>query len=438
MSISAKPFVKGFKFRIYPSTHQRIYLAKVFGACRFVFNKALYETSLQYKQSQKSKNIAKPKLSAFDLFALLPTWKRQEETSWLSEAPAQVLQASLANLSDSYKTFFRNKYGYPTFKKKQGRQSATYSNQIYRLTDQGLILAKCDEIFKIKFTRPLPSTNLKACTVSMTPTGKYYVSFLCEYIPEKTSGTGFLGIDAGITDLATMSNGLLLLNPRHFVTKQHRLKILQRRLSKKQKGSRNRNKARLKVARLHEAIANQRSDYMHKFTTRIIRENQAVAIERLQVRNMVKNRRLSKHIADAAWGEMRRQLIYKAVASQHCMLVLADPYYPSTQLCHCCQMRPSVKIALGVKEWRCEHCGKLHSRDHNASLNLEILARSHHYQQKTLDSSALIVLAKPFVPLIQTTAAHAGSQACGEDRAVMRLDEAGSPKLGQWDILVDL
>lgn len=429
MTSSAKPFLKGYKFRIYPSVHQRIYLAKVFGSCRFVYNKALHETSLQCKQSQESRAVPKPKLSAFDLSTNLPIWKRQEETAWLSESPAQVLQASLAGLADSYRTFFRNKYGYPRFKKKQGRQSATYSNQIFKLTDQGLILAKCEEIFQVKFTRPLPSSDLRACTVSMTPTGKYYVSFLCEYTPEKTSGTGFLGIDAGITDLATMSNGLLLLNPRHYLIKQHRLKILQRRLSKKQKGSKNRNKARLKVALLHEAIANQRSDYMHKFTTRIIRENQAVAIERLQVKNMVRNRRLSKHIADAAWGEMRRQLMYKAVASQHCMLVLADPYYPSTQLCHCCNTRPSVKIALGVTSWQCEQCGQVHSRDLNAALNLEILARSHHYQQKTLNSSALIVLAKPYVPLIKTTAAHAGSQACGEDRAVMRLDEAGSLRL---------
>lgn len=399
MVSNQKPSVKGFKYRIYPTEAQKRYLCQVFGSCRYVYNRHLAESKAQYENHRLNPGIPKPGLSGFGFAHQLPSWKKDEETAWLNEAPAQVLQHACMELGDAYQAFFRRKIGYPRFRSKHDPQSATYSNQMYQLADGRLKLAKCGALFKVKFDRPLPSSELKSCTISMTRTGKYYASFLCEYVPKKTDGVGFIGIDAGITDLATMSNGLVLVNPRHFVTAQYRLRILQRRLSKKKKGSKNRNKARLAVAKLHETIANQRKDYLHKFTTRIIRENQAVGIESLLVKNMIRNRHLSKHIADAGWGEMRRQLVYKAIASQHCMLVLADPYYPSTQLCSLCGSKPKVKIPLATRKWKCSSCGEVHQRDQNAAMNLEILARSHHYRFRDDPRRPAIVLSERYVPV---------------------------------------
>lgn len=395
------PLVKGFKYRIYPTEEQKTYLQKVFGSSRFVYNYFLAELKEEYENYKKDPSIQKTSINKISLNYKLPILKQKIGYEWLNEAPAQVLQYSCGQLAEAFLRFFKSKTGYPRFKSKHDRQSVTFSNQIYSIdSDNKLKLLKCKSLFKVKIHRPLPQLGLKSCTISKTPSGKYYVSFLSEYIPVKTSGIGFLGIDAGITDLATLSNGLVLLNPRHYVKQQYRLARLLRRLARKQKGSKNRNKARLKIARLHEHIASQRLDYMHKFTTSVIRENQAIAIENLCIKNMVKNRRLSKHIADAAWGEMRRQLAYKAIASQNCLLVIADPYYPSTQLCHKCNTKPSEKIKLGVTEWVCEYCKEKHQRDHNASLNLEILARSYYYQQKRNGETASIILAKSYSPLI--------------------------------------
>ena len=400
MTQNQKSLVKGFKYRIYPTKEQKDYLQKVFGSARFVYNHLLAELKDEYENYKKDQSIQRTPINKISLTYRLPSLKQKEEYQWLNDTPAQVLQHASGQLAEAFLRFFKSKIGHPRFKSKHGRQSVTFSNQIYSIDGNRLKLLKCKSLFKVNLHRPLPSFGLKSCTISKTSSGKYYASFLCEYIPEKTSGTGFLGIDAGITDLATLSNGLILLNPKHYVKQQYRLAQLSRRLARKQKGSKNRNKARLKVARLHEHIANQRCDYMHKFTTSAIRENQAVAIENLQIRNMIKNRQLSKHIADAAWGEMRRQLAYKAIASQNCLLVIADPYYPSTQLCNKCNRKPSQKIKLGVTKWVCEYCGEKHQRDHNASLNLEVLARSYYYQQKRNGETASIILAKPYSPLI--------------------------------------
>lgn len=395
-------FLKGFKYRLYPTAEQRPYLARTFGACRYVYNRHIAENQLQFEAWKAGTvGVSKPSVSAFTLMNALPRWKLEPETAWLNDISARVIQEACTNVSEAFQRFFSGK-GYPRFKSRKGRQSATFSNQIYRIENGKLRLPKCETTFKVNFHRPLPeNAKLKSCTVSMTPTGKYYVSFLCEYTPEKTSGRGYLGIDAGITDLATQSNGEVLQNPKHYLTAQHRLRILQRRLSKKQKGSKNRNKARLAVAKCHEKIANQRKDYLHKYTTRTIRENQAVCIEHLQVRNMLRNRRLSKHIADAGWSEMRRQLTYKAIASQHCMLVLADPYFPSTQLCSCCGKKPGQKLALSVRKWICPHCGATHQRDLNASVNLEILGRTMYHKHKDLPEVPNIVLSGRYTPIVQ-------------------------------------
>jgi putative transposase len=398
MSKKTQSFIKGYKFRIYPTDEQKEYLAKIFGCTRFVYNKALAKSIEDYNNYKNNPDIfQKPNVSAFGLCYNLVNWKQSEETSWLSDVPSHVLQMSLHNLANAFTRLFKTKKGYPQFKNKHDKQSATFTRVSYTLKDNVFKIAKCKDPINIRWSRELPSGEIGPCTISKTSSGKYFVSFMCEYIPEKTHGKDFIGIDAGITDLATISTGEIIINPRYFTRAQKQLAKYQRRLSKKNKGSSNRTKAKIKVARHHEHIANQRLDYVHKFTTRLIRENQAIAIENLNISNMVRNHKLSKHIMDAGWGIMRKQLTYKAIASQHCKLIIADPYYPSTQLCHVCGRKSDIRIKLGVTKWQCSYCSTIHGRDDNASKNLEQLARSNYKFASQNKIAGQIILANSYI-----------------------------------------
>ena len=395
-----EPSVKGFKYRIYPTKEQKEYLAQVFGSTRFTYNHFLASIDAQYKDHlEHPELILKPRTDAFSLCYQLKPLKEAPETSWLAGMPSHVIQAAVGNVATAYDKFFKGLAKHPKFKSKLNKQSAEYSRYSYRLKGNSLFLAKCDMPFKVRWSRDLPTDEPGPCTVSKTPSGQYYVSFSCEYIPKKTSGTGVVGVDAGIATLATIADGesiTAIPNPRHYVKAQDKLAKLSKELAHKQKGSKNREKARIKLAKHHEYIANCRNDYLHKLTTSLIRENQAVGIESLLIKNIAKNHKLAKHILDAGWGMMREQLKYKAVASQHCFLILADPKYPSTQLCSCCGRKPTTKIELGVTRWQCEHCGSIHERDPNAAMNLEILARSKLHEALMIKSEALIILAERY------------------------------------------
>lgn len=396
--LKSPSFVKGFKYRIYPTKKQELYLINVFGCCRFVYNRLLSETFKRQKSYFKHPFVATfPNQTAFYFSYRLTSLKQESDKLWLNEVSSKVLQQSVMNLGIAFQNHKKNDKGKPQFKKKTGKQSATYTNQAYEIIDGKLRLAKCDSLFKVKWHRDLSSHKPGNLTISKTSSGKYYVSFTCEYEPKQTSGQNFTGIDAGLTDLATLSNSETIDNPRHFKKLQHKLANAQRAVSRKKKGSNNRKKAVVQVARIHERIANQRSDYLHQLTTSLIRDNQAIAIERLAVSNMVKNRKLAKHIMDAGWGMMREQLKYKAVASQHCVLVLADPFFPSTNLCSHCGRRPKQKLKLNERKWVCEFCGKPHQRDHNAALNLEILARSQFNSRAENGTTEPIMLCHRYV-----------------------------------------
>ena len=327
--------------------------------------------------------------SHFDMCKYLPFWKKQEETVWLKEVCAQTLQASLLNLSNAYKNAFKHKKGFPQFKSRANLQTAEYTNQTSKVIDGKLSLVSINCAFKVKWDRPLPEKGVTACTIIKTCSGKYYASFVVEVPQVVTKGQGILGIDAGLTHLFTLSDGSEIKNPRHYVKAQRRLAYLQRQHAKKKKGSNNREKARIKLARLSEHTANQRKDYLHKLSTRLIRENQAICVENLKVSNMVRNPKLAKHISDAGWGMFKEMLMYKA--NPGCKLYLADPFYPSTQLCSCCGKKPEVKIALGVKKWTCLYCGVLHQRDDNAAKNLRSLAERHHKTCKLLAENIVLI-----------------------------------------------
>lgn len=390
-----KPFVKGYKYRIYPTAEQKQYLAKIFGNCRFIYNHLLskciedYQTYLGDKQNRE-----RPNVTGIGLCYHVTEWKHLPEYHWLKDSPAQVIQQPAHHLAAAFMKFFKEKKGYPRYKSKHGQQSVTFTTQSYTLTGKVFKTAKCDMPYDVRWSRDLPTDRPGPCTITKTPSGKYFVSFMCEFTPEKTSGQGVIGIDAGITDLATLSDGTCIENPRHYIKLQRKLRIHQRRLSRKKKGSSNRNKARFKVAKIHEKIANCRRDYLHKFTTRIVRENQAIGIETLQVANMARNRRLAKHIMDAGWVTMRTQLMYKCINSQFTKLILADPYFPSTQLCHVCLVKPAIKLKLDTRKWTCLNCNTVHQRDNNAAMNLAHLASGY----LTLDRPERIYRTNPYRP----------------------------------------
>jgi len=386
-------FQKGFKYRLYPNQAQQRYLAQVFGACRYVYNRQLAENQTAYQLWKSDKTrYPTPSVNAFGFMLKLPQWKQDSETSWLADIPSQSLQQACAHAADAFKQFFRRGHGYPKFRTRKGRQAAHYTNQNSSIRDGKLWLGKCPGTIKIVVDeRGLPA-HFTQCVVSRSPSGKYYVSFRAHYTPEKTSGDRFIGMDLGLTDLATLSTGEVLPNPRYYLQAQRKLGKLQRQLAKKQKGSKNRNKARQRLAKVYERVSNLRGNTLHTFTTSLIREHQAIGIEDLNVKGMMQNRRLSKHIGDASWGEIGRQLRYKAVASQHCTLVIADPFYPSTQLCSCCGKKPVQRLKLYERRWTCLYCGSTHQRDINAAENLKQLAIREHIRKS--DPNTRIILTR--------------------------------------------
>ena len=390
-----KPLKKRYKYRIYPNQAQQESLNKLFGCCRYVYNRLLAEN----KEAAEKAKIFDDKSflispNHFDMCKRIVVWKQEETTKWLSEVCAQALQASVGNLAQAYKNAFKSKKGFPQFKSKFGQQSAEFSNQMYLVKDGKIKLAKISDPVKIEWHRPLPLKGITACTIIKTASGQYYASFIVEVEKTQTQGQGILGIDAGITDLFTLSDGEIIRNPRHYVKAQKKLAKLQRSHSKKKKGSKNKSKSRIKLARCHQRVSNQRRDHLHKLSTRLIRENQAIAVENLKVSNMVRNPKLAKHIHDAGWGMFRQMLVQKVQANEGCKLYLANPYYPSTQLCSCCGKKPEPKIKLGVKEWVCPHCFVIHQRDDNAAQNLRILAELHHTVCKDTIEANVIMTTK--------------------------------------------
>lgn len=402
MSINKTLLNKGYKFRIYPTEEQKVFFEKTFGCCRKVYNILLTDSIEQYKLYQQDK-IGKPKVSSYDFNNLLPNLKSRDDYIYLNEVSSKALQYSAFALGDAFKRFFKTKKGFPQFKSKHSNtQSFTLESyepgaKYFHIKDKVLTIAKLDIPIKVVWHRELPSTPTKV-TISKNPAGQYFASFLCKYRPEPTNGQGIVGIDLGIKTLATMSNGVEISNPKHYVKSQKKLTILQRRLSKKKKGSKNRDKARLKVARLHLKIANQRQDYLHKLSRSLVNDNQVIVIEDLHVKGMSRNHNLAKHILDGGFGLFRKMLEYKTIESSWCRLMIADRYYPSTQLCSACLVKPKVKIKLGVTQWTCFNCNSIHQRDDNASKNLEGLATRN--PQLWLEYPGNIILCKNYEELM--------------------------------------
>jgi len=352
---------RAYKLRFYPTLEQADQLARTFGCARFVYNHFLRVRTDGFFQ-------AKERIGYNETAKQLTVLKQQSETAWLYEVSNIVLQQSLRNLDTAFQNFFQKRAQYPTFKSKHEAQSVRYQIGGFRLKEDGLWLAKMDAPLDMRWSRKIKGT-VSHVTVSKDKSGRYFASLLStEDVELPPITTGAIGIDLGLKDVIMSSDGHAVPVPKFYRKAEARLAKAQRSLSKKQKGSQNRAKARLKVARIHATIADSRKDWSHKLTSQLTLENQMVFAESLAVKSMVKNHCLAKSIHDVGWGEIVRQLEYKAKWYGR-TFVQIDRFYPSSKRCSACgYILPSLD--LSVREWNCPECGKNHHRDINAAINI--------------------------------------------------------------------
>lgn len=349
---------KAFKFRIYPDSEQKDKLAVQFGCSRFVYNhyRAVREGYYQDTGTGLTYNDC-----AVDL-----TERLKVDHPWLKEADSQVIQQALMDLDKAYKNFFEGRADYPNFKRKHGKQSIRYP-QRFKVEGGYVYLPKVGWM-KAVFHRKIEG-QMKNCTVSKTKTGKYFVSIQCEveHTPPEQKPTR-VGIDLGLTTFATFSDGQKIDKPKHFYASERRLKIRQRRLSRKVKGSNSRGKAKLVVASIHEKIVNQRKDFHHKLSRTIVDTFGAIAFESLNINGMLRNHNLAKAIADAGWNQFVSFVEYKA-AWAGSEVLRVDRFFPSSKLCSDCGAKHK-SLTLNIRQWVCTSCGVIHDRDENAAVNI--------------------------------------------------------------------
>lgn len=365
--------LQAFKFRLYPNVEQRIFLARQFGCARYVYNHFLRQ---RFDFYAAHKGEEKQGLNYYDTNKSLTVLKHQPGTEWLCEVNSQALQESLRNLDTAYRNFFEGRAEFPKFKRKYDKQSFRVPQHFYLDTDTGhLCLPKMAPI-RIVVHRPIVGT-MKSVTVSRTPAGYYFASILCEIdAPEpkpKRRGKE-QGLDVGLKSFVVTSEGEKIDPPNCLRKSEKKLAHLQRELSRKKKGSNNRNKARVKVARLHEHIANQRKDFLHKQSRRLIDESKAIYVEGLNVAGMLANHHLAKSISDAGWGEFLRQLEYKG-AWYGCTVEAINRFFPSSKACGVCGCI-NTALTLAEREWECPECHTLHDRDINAARNILAAGKS--------------------------------------------------------------
>ena len=357
-NLPVNTYYVGYKFRLYPTKEQEVLLNKTFGCVRKLWNLMLNDR-IEYYETYGEKLDNQPA-------------DYKNDYPYLKEVDSRALSAVWRNLNTAYKNFFQRKeVGFPKFKSKKHKQSyTTYNcNNSIRIEGNKIKLPKVG-LVKLKITRDFDSSKIKGVTVSKTPTGKYYVSMNVETeVLGMPSNINSLGLDLGIKTFLTTSDGDKFSNNKYYDKYIRKLRKEQRKLSRKKRGSNNYNKQRLKVAKIHEKIANSRSDYLHKISTKLIKDNQFIASENLSVKNMLGNHRLAKSIQDVSWYEFTRQLEYKAKYYNRTYQQV-DRFYPSSQICSNCRSKhPKIKD-LSIREWTCPICNKHHDRDTNAAKNI--------------------------------------------------------------------
>jgi putative transposase len=359
--------LKGYKYRIYPNKEQQVFLAKHFGATRYIYNWGLDHKIKHYETTKKSINWVA-------LNNLLPSLKK--DLPWLSEIGSQTLQMEIRNLDTAFKNFFRAKKGFPKFKSKhnnhQSFQIPDNNGKNYSIQDGKLYIPKLKSGIKIVQHRDFDGV-MKMLTLSKNPSGQYFATILVEtneniVHPKPIHEETTIGIDLGLKEFLITSNGDKIDNPKHFKNTQKKLAKAQRKISRKEKGSNNRNKQRIKVAKIHQKIVNQRSDFQHKLSSKLISENQTICLEDLNVKGMMKNRKLSKAIGDVSWSSFTNMLFYKALW-YGTNLISIGRFDPSTKLCSECGVLNN-NLTLKDRIWICD-CGAKHDRDVNAAINIK-------------------------------------------------------------------
>ena len=360
-----------YKFQLYPSKEQINFIERTFGCCRYAYNHYLAERQHVYRTTGQTLNY-------YGCCKDLTLLKKQSETSWLLEVDATALQSSVQELDRAFQNFFRRvkkgeRPGYPKFKSKHHHKQSYKSKCVgsnIKVFDNAVQLPKLGKV-RCRISKKVKGRILSA-TVSRSASGKYYVSLCCRLdhdVPKLPDTDAAVGLDVGIKSFAVSSNGMEYANPKYLWQSEKKLARLQRQLSRKTKGSANWNKARIKVARLHEHIANQRRDMQQKLSTKLIRQYDVICIEDLAPSNMVKNHKLAQAIADTSWSEFRRQLTYKAEWYGR-KLITVDRFYASSQTCsQCGEKWPGTKD-LSVRQWVCPNCGAVLDRDTNAAINI--------------------------------------------------------------------
>lgn len=353
---------KGVKFRIYPNKEQQTIINQTLGCCRLVYNKGLSMRNEAYQNGNKT--------GYSQTSAMLTALKKSDDFAFLKVADSIALQQSLRDLDRGFVNFFQKRAKHPQFKSKHNR------HQSYRTINQGgniRIVGKHIKLPKLGYVKVRQSMEvgkINNVTIEHTPTGKYFAVLNIEFEPQPMNNKGGkIGIDVGIKEFYSDSNGNEVPNPKYLEKSMRQLMREQRKLSRKEKGSKNRNKQRVKVALVHEKITNQRNDFLQNESTKLIRENQTICIEDLKVKNMMRNHKLAQHIGSASWSKFFDMLTYKSVWYGN-DIVKVPTMYPSSQTCSCCGYKNPLVKNLAIRKWECPDCHTKHNRDTNASINI--------------------------------------------------------------------